>query len=536
MGWFNSLGVKAKLITCFLIIIVLTGVISATALINIVNNKTVASFVDETLRQDYRSSQNVVNDIAKLRARIFSFNAALINFTPENAKEAEDTIAQLRTDLGKLPAVKYGQEVRKIRESCENLINAYTQEMVPFLDKGYSVDSRNVFTTKVYPLIDETENNLEILNGALLEEVDEHVDTISSNTPIIVVAVVTALVIIAALAIALGMSNSFVNVLKTAVGASGKLAKGDLTGQITTRRTDEFGTLLKALESLRGELRESLGSIQQASDVIRGNVDGISQASSQIGDAATNTQNRSLTVAAAANEMVSTTADIAKNCETAASMSERSASITQEGVSKVQHSINGIKNQVTKSKEDAAQVQTLVDQAEKVGTIVQTIEDIASQTNLLALNAAIEAARAGEAGKGFAVVADEVRALASRTSASTQEITKMVSQIQQDAQSANHAMHSSVENMDNLATETGAIEELLNNIISEVTNVNTQITQIATAAEEQTTATSEISSNMQDITNATESFAAEVGKVNTEVGSTQQLLNELVRNVGRFRL
>ena len=234
--------------------------------------------------------------------------------------------------------------------------------------------------------------------------------------------------------------------------------------------------------------------------------------------------------------MVSTTSDIAKNCQEAAVNAEDSNNTTREGVAKVRLTIDAIQNQVVKSKEDAEQIRSLVDRAQKIGTIVQTIDEIASQTNLLALNAAIEAARAGEAGKGFAVVADEVRALASRTSKSTQEITSMVSQVQTEANQANESMTKSVESMDVLAQDASAIEELLNGIIDKVDVVNAQIGQIATAAEEQTAATSEISTNMQSITNSAQGFAAEVSTTQSVVNSAAEDVNELTGLVAKIKV
>lgn len=243
-----------------------------------------------------------------------------------------------------------------------------------------------------------------------------------------------------------------------------------------------------------------------------------------------------MTVAAASDEMVSTTQDIAKNCEHASAAADESAKATETSVAKIQNVIDKINEQVIKSRSDAQLVQKLSDQAQKIGSIVQTIDDIAAQTNLLALNAAIEAARAGEAGKGFAVVADEVRALASRTSNSTQEITNMVQKVQVDACQADEAMQISTKVMDSLANESGEIEEILNTLTTKVNEVTGQITQIATATEQQTVATSEISSNMKQITDGSKELAEDLVDVNEDIKQTNTQLTVLSNMVSEFKV
>jgi len=285
----------------------------------------------------------------------------------------------------------------------------------------------------------------------------------------------------------------------------------------------------KTWQKLVAEIKDTVYSVED-------NINDISSATNHINESAQESQNRSLTVAAAANEMVSTTHDIAKNCENAAKSAAESNDTTNNGVSQVEETISGIQDQVVKSKSDAELIQALVNQAESIGAIVNTIDDIASQTNLLALNAAIEAARAGEAGKGFAVVADEVRALASRTSSSTQEITKMVTQIQADANSANNSMSASLENMNALADKASSVHDLLQTILDQVGGVTGQITQIATAAEQQTTSTSEISSNMQGITDIAKTFAEKVQDTNSDVAKSVDLLDTLLDHIKHLKV
>jgi methyl-accepting chemotaxis protein len=407
--------------------------------------------------------------------------------------------------------------------------------METMVDKGYSVDVRNCYSTEVFPTINGAIELVNKLVGVYLGRVNNHITEMTDPTPIWIVSIVTLIAVALSLFVAIKLPSSFVSILDYAVNQASIISKGDLSQTISNKgHSDEFGVLLSSLEKMRKDWQSNVVLIKDSATKIENAFETITEMTNSMNHKSQESQSRSLTVAAAADEMVSTTGDIAKNCESAAANSNQSNETTREGVNKVQLTIEGIQNQVIKSKQDADNVQALVDQAQKVGSIVQTIDDIASQTNLLALNAAIEAARAGEAGKGFAVVADEVRSLASRTSGSTSEITKMVTEIQNDAHTANDSMAASVEQMGVLATQTEEVESLLSSIIENVTSVNTQISQIATAAEQQTTATSEISTNMQSITNESQNLTENVRAAQGTVNSSVDNLNSLKAMVDRF--
>ena len=247
-------------------------------------------------------------------------------------------------------------------------------------------------------------------------------------------------------------------------------------------------------------------------------------------------QNQAVTVAAAADEMVSTTQDIARNCETAAAGSTRCKEISNSGLETVQQAIDNIRQQSEHTRDNAAKIESLAKQTHDIGSIVSTIDDIAAQTNLLALNAAIEAARAGEAGRGFAVVADEVRALAQRTSKSTKEISDMIQTVQQDTQAASDAINVSVENMEQVAQNANSIMTVLDDIAGRVSDINMQITQIAAAAEEQTTATSEISGHMQRVSGATGDMSTQAQEQYEAAASVSDDLNHLDEALSFFHI
>ena len=291
-----------------------------------------------------------------------------------------------------------------------------------------------------------------------------------------------------------------------------------------------------ALESMRSSLKDQLNNITSVSHGVSHSVDTLSSAAAKIGEISTDNQSRALTVSAASEEMVSTTNDIAKNCENASQIADTSAKRTTEGINMVQNVIERLNNHAVRCREDADLVKALTEQAQQIGAIVNTIDDIANQTNLLALNAAIEAARAGEAGKGFAVVADEVRALASRTSKSTQEITDMVTRIQHEATAANDAMQESVNQMEGITEEANGVEEIFDDITQKVQVVHTQISQIATAAEQQTVATSEISSNMKSITDGSHLLANEIVDINKCIENSMQEVEDLLKVISYYKL
>ena len=380
------------------------------------------------------------------------------------------------------------------------------------------------------------QNNVVKVNGYQIKAANESVATINDTSGIYTVAAITICVVILAIIIIFYMPKIIISSIETIIEISRVLAAGKLNKTIETKRKDEFKPLMLALEQMRQSWVQSVESIQSVSSNINHNMSDITSSANVMSSTAKENQSQALTVAAASEQMVSTTGDIAKNCEHATMTAEDSSQSTTLGISRVEETMNKLNQQVEKSKKDAILVQQLAETAQKIGTITLTIEDIASQTNLLALNAAIEAARAGEAGKGFAVVADEVRALSSRTSKSTQEITKMVMQVQSDAKVANDAMQQSVEVMDQISLETGKMHTVLNEVTEKVREVNSQINQISTAAEEQTTATSEISTNMKGITDGSYRLAEQVEMVEKNILNTNSEIENLLKIVSKFEI
>jgi methyl-accepting chemotaxis protein len=242
------------------------------------------------------------------------------------------------------------------------------------------------------------------------------------------------------------------------------------------------------------------------------------------------------TVATATEEMAATASDIAGNSSMAADGSSQANESAFAGSRVVGMTMQVMDRIAEKVKNSSKTVEELGRRSDQIGEIVGTIEDIADQTNLLALNAAIEAARAGEQGRGFAVVADEVRALAERTTRATKEIGEMIKTIQRETRNAVSEMERGVHEVVQGSDEARKSGEALKTILDRVENVTIQVSQIATAAEEQSATSIEISNNIQEMTQVIHQSSAGIQQIATSSNEMARMADELWGQMGWFKV
>ncbi|WP_411566213.1 methyl-accepting chemotaxis protein [Pseudomonas orientalis] len=340
------------------------------------------------------------------------------------------------------------------------------------------------------------------------------------------------------LAIGLGMFMTKLitgPIYKSVAGAS-RVAKGDLTQVIEYSGTDETGQLLQSLSNMQDNL---IGTVRQIADAASQLASAAEELTAVTDDSTRGlaTQNGEIHQAATAvTEMTAAVEEVARNAVSTSMISTQTADEAKKGQKQVQQAVAGIDSVTIVITDSTKLVEDLASQIHEITKVLDVIRGIAEQTNLLALNAAIEAARAGEQGRGFAVVADEVRALAHRTQASTGEIELMISRVRDGADEAVSAMGKSrslVLNTQSLATEAGLA---LERISEGVNKINEQNLVIASAAEEQAQVAREIDQNLVNIQDLSTQTAAGANQTSASSQELSKLAISFNKLVGHFKL
>jgi methyl-accepting chemotaxis protein len=314
------------------------------------------------------------------------------------------------------------------------------------------------------------------------------------------------------------------------------VASGNLKVRSGLDSHDEMGILAREVDQMADKLADTIGKVSTNSIQVSIAANRVHKLADSLAKNSESLASQSTTIATASEEMAATSSDIARNCNDAALEGKGASEVAVSGADVVDKTVTGMTRIAERVKGSAKIVEELGRRSNQIGEIIGTIEDIADQTNLLALNAAIEAARAGEQGRGFAVVADEVRALAERTTRATREIGEMIKAIQKETKSAVTAMEEGVTEVEQGTVGAAQSGEALQHILQRIDVVTQQVNQIATAAEEQTATTTEVSHNIMNVTEIAHVTSKESHDITTEANKLSGLSGALMDAIGAFSI
>lgn len=402
------------------------------------------------------------------------------------------------------------KQAAEIKEVWSAFVKTRDGELIPLIYEG-RIDEANKIGLGIQAERYKKFTSLaQAFNESEGKEADAAMKAIAASEKKIVIGLITVVVIavLFGTVLILVIDGNISGRIGHVLAASESMSNGYLGKQVDVSGKDEIGKLAASFNSMSQNIRDVISDISQAADQIASASEELSSTAEQMSRGMQIQTTQTSQIASAMEEMSATVLEVAKNAQGATSSAKEATSTAQKGGDVVDKTVNGMQRIAATVQESARTIGELGKSSDQIGEIVTVIYDIADQTNLLALNAAIEAARAGEQGRGFAVVADEVRKLAERTTKATKEIANMIKSIQKGTEGAVSAMEAGTRQVNegvDLASQAG---EALQNIIGAVDMVNDMINQIATATREQSAAAEEISTSIEGIASVTKEAAS----------------------------
>jgi methyl-accepting chemotaxis protein len=351
----------------------------------------------------------------------------------------------------------------------------------------------------------------------------------------LIIALVLASLIVASF-LFFGFYRSVVDTIRQLKAATNIISNGDLTTKAATTANDESAEIANALNQMVSGLNNTVSQIGSTSSMLASSSEELSVTTVSVGQNISEQQSQAEQIATAMTEMTSTVQDIAKNAEMLSVEVQNAQEETSSGGAIINQTINSINTLAEGIGNASNVVANLEESSNEIGSILNVIKGVAEQTNLLALNAAIEAARAGEHGRGFAVVADEVRTLATRTQESAEQIQDMVNNLQQTTKEASNVMNNEKQKAEEMSVNTQSATTSLQNILDAMSKIADMSSQVATAAEEQGCVSEEISRNVVIVSDLSTENRAGTEQVSVASQSLAELAAELETIVSKFKV
>ena len=423
----------------------------------------------------------------------------------QNMNSIKETINKLETGLG-----KYSNLFNLVQEDSYSQLMTLSKNFFGLSDNVIKMHGSDKWRTDIYimettlaPLLKNIETHLQQLvdhelanNTAASNDIHSTLQIALSFLVIIFVAAAIAGILVAVVS-----SKTILMVIENLRNNFYKLEAGDLTTRMDENVKGEMGEIAVIFNTFSHAMHSRTSEIIGYVDILNKNAQQLKRIANETTNGVTQQHQDTDSIATAMNEFVATVAEIARNAALAADEAKAAQLTSEEGSALVRKNISSVNALASRIQDTSEVVNELEQQSKSISNVLNIIGDIAEQTNLLALNAAIEAARAGEQGRGFAVVADEVRTLATRTQSSTEEIYSIIKNLQQGSKSSVASMAEAIKEVESNVEQTAKVGDALDKIQQAITRINEVNMQIANATDQQTTVTEEINQNIVNISN-----------------------------------
>ena len=415
---------------------------------------------------------------------------------------------------------------------------ASAEQIFVLLKAGDVEQAASLLDTTGYPLYRKVMAEMKVMIDSNTRQAGDVARDGEDANHRVTLALIIGALIAGSCALTLGflVTRMITRPLHQSVVSASRIAQGDLTHTIVSSSQDETGQLLKALSDMQSGLRTTVQQIADASHQLASAAEELSAVTEDSTQGLVRQNDEIQQAATAVNQMTAAVEEVARNAVSTSQVSNETASEASKGQYQVQQAVSAMTTMSSDITQSTQRVETLASQIHDITKVLGVIRGIAEQTNLLALNAAIEAARAGEQGRGFAVVADEVRALAHRTQSSTSEIETMITQVRSAADDAVLSMAKSksmAHDTQELATEAGLALGRINHGVSQINERNMVI---ASAAEEQAQVAREVDRNLTNIQDLSTQTAAGANQTSSSSQELSRLATSFARTVAAFKL
>ena len=486
-------------------------------------------------------TDNVSQNMLSMRNILLMDKEEDISREMDSMAKSRKMVAETISKLEKTVASEKGKQLLAAVMEQREPYRLLVQKALGANQAGKKNEAKDILNNEIRPILAKYTQALNELSAYQVELIDNaaaEAQTLYQRTFLLIIISASALVIAVAIAgflIIRSLTRDLGGEPAYAAEIARSIAAGDLAMTVVTKPNDS-GSMLAAMKQMQTKLKEMIAGILADADQVSSTATELAAASSQVAESSRQQSEAASSMAAAVEEMTVSIDQVSENAHEARTLSKRSGELSEQGAGVIQNAATEMSQISDSVKESSQIIAVLEQQSGEISAIVNVIKEIADQTNLLALNAAIEAARAGEQGRGFAVVADEVRKLAERTSKSTQEIAVMIQKIQGGTHGAFASMESGVTRVSNGVALANQAGDSITQIKTEAARVVQVVSDISDSLKEQSVASSDIAKNVEKIAQMSEENSAAVQQTASAAQHLEQLASSLQSTIGRFKV